>query len=280
MRVRVAAVADAFGRDIEAGFHRMASMFERARDRGVRLLVLPEAAIGGYLANLDGQAPPPPACALDGPEVARLVALAGDLVVCAGLCEQDGEDRYNTAVCVGGGEVLGFHRKVHQPLSEGAHYRAGDRFAAFDTPVGRMGMLICYDKAFPEGARALTLDGAEIVACLSAWPASRTATVTDLATDRWAQRFDLFDRARALENQVVWLSANQTGTFGDLRFVGKAKVVGPGGEIIAATGTGAGAAEADIDVGFLLDEARRSMFHLANRRPDAYGAAAAVGAVR
>jgi len=278
MKLRLSAVADAFGRDVEAGFGRMEVMFERARRRGVRLLVLPEAAIGGYLAHLDGGAPLPPACALDGPEVARLVELAGDLVVCAGLCEQDGDARYNTAVCVGGGQLLGWHRKVHQPLSEGASYRAGDRFTAFDTPVGRLGMLICYDKAFPEGARALSLDGAEIIACLSAWPASRTVTVADLAADRWAQRFDLFDMARALENQVIWVSANQTGTFGDLRFVGRAKVVGPGGEVLAATGTGAGAAEADVDVAGLLAEARRSMFHLANRRPDAYGAP--LGALR
>ena len=66
-------------------------------------------------------------------------------------------------------------------------------------------MLICYDKAFPEAARALALDGAEIIACLSAWPAARTAASPDLADDRWTHRFDLFDQARALENQVVWV---------------------------------------------------------------------------
>lgn len=52
--------------------------------------------------------------------------------------------------------------KVHQPLREDASYGAGDRFSAFDTPVGRLGMMICYDKAFPESARALALDGADV----------------------------------------------------------------------------------------------------------------------
>ena len=75
-----------------------------------------------------------------------------------------------------GDGVLGVHRKVHQPLGEGPSYAAGDRFAAFDTPVGRLGMMICYDKAFPEAARALALDGAEIVCCMSAWPAGPHAT--------------------------------------------------------------------------------------------------------
>ncbi len=208
---------------------------------------------------------------MDGPEIARLAGLAGDMVVCAGYCEADGDRRYNSVVCVGGGRVLGNHRKVHQPLNENASYGAGDGFAAFDTPVGRIGMLICYDKAFPEAARALALDGAEIIVVVSAWPGSRTNAPEDLAQDRWTRRFDLFDRARALENQVVWLSANQSGTFGRLRFVCSAKVVDPGGDVMASTGVAPGVAVAEIDVTEALAAARRSMGHLRDRRPDAYG---------
>lgn len=89
-------------------------------------------------------------------------------------------------------------------------------------------------------------------------------------------RFDLFDRARALENQVFVVSANQSGAFGDLRFVGSAKVVDPGGEILAATGVGEGMAVAEIDLAAHLTAARRGMFHLGDRRPDAYGVAARV----
>ena len=131
-------------------------------------------------------------------------------------------------------------------------------------------MMICYDKAFPESARALALDGAEIVMCLSAWPARRTNAGADLAQDRWKRRFDLFDRARALENQIVWLSANQAGGFGSLRFVASAKVVDPGGDILADTGIAAGMAVAELDVAAALDGARRSMDHLRDRRPHAY----------
>ena len=159
---------------------------------------------------------------------------------------------------------------MHQPLREDATYAAGDRFAAFDTPVGRLGMMICYDKAFPESARALALDGAEIVMCLSAWPASRTNAAPNLNQDRWKRRFDLFDRARALENQIIWLSANQSGRFGSLRFVASAKVVDPGGDILVDTGVRAGLAIAELDVKAELDTARRSMDHLRDRRPDAY----------
>ncbi|WP_329047384.1 carbon-nitrogen hydrolase family protein [Amycolatopsis sp. NBC_01488] len=268
--LRMAAVAAPFDRDLEGDFARIEKLIGEAKTEGVRLLALPEASLGGYLANLDGGAEGPPALALDGPELTRLATLAGDLVVTAGYCELADGRRYNSAVCVTGDGVLGNHRKVHQPLSENASYGAGRGFAAFDTPVGRLGMMICYDKAFPESARALALDGAEIVVCMSAWPGSRTNPAADLVQDRWKRRFDLFDRARALENQIVWLSANQSGTFGDLRFVAGAKIVDPGGEIVADTGVAEGMAIAEIDVQAALATARRSMGHLADRRPDAY----------
>jgi predicted amidohydrolase len=272
--LRMAAVSAGFGRDLEEDFAVAERLVKEARAQGVRLLALPEAALGGYLLSLDGDDagddPGPPPLALDGPEIRRLAALAGEMTVIAGYCEAAGDQRYNSVVCVTGDGVLGNHRKVHQPLSEDASYASGDRFRAFDTPVGRLGMMICYDKAFPESARALALDGAQIGVCVSAWPGSRTNAAADLAEDRWKRRFDLFDRARALENQMVWLSANQAGTFGSLRFVGSAKVVDPGGEILADTGVGAGIAVAELDVAQALETARRSMGHLRDRRPETY----------
>jgi predicted amidohydrolase len=112
-----------------------------------------------------------------------------------------------------------------------------------------------------------------VITCISAWPASRTATAEDLAQDRWTRRFNIFDQARALENQVIWVASNQTGTFGKLRFVGNAKVVGPGGDLLDTTGVGDGLAVAGIDIEQALETARRSLFYLGDRRPDAYAAA-------
>ncbi|WP_369051845.1 carbon-nitrogen hydrolase family protein [Kineococcus terrestris] len=286
---RVAAVAQGFGRDLEENFAAIGRLLQEARASGTHLLALPEACLGGYLSGLGAaedrgtarsrrERPGPPALRLDGPELRRVQRMAGDVVVVLGFCEDGGADRYNTAVALTGDGLLGVHRKVHQPLGENLSYAAGDRFEAFDTPVGRLGMQICYDKAFPEAARALALDGARIVVSVSAWPASRTAAAADLAEDRWTKRFDLYDRARALENQVVWVAANQAGTFGALRYVGSAKVVGPGGDVLAATGTGAGVAVADVDVEGELAAARRSMFNLRDRRPDTYTTVVAANA--
>jgi predicted amidohydrolase len=273
----MAAVSAPFGRDLDACLASIEWHLASARAAGAHLVVLPEAALGGYLTDLSGGRPGvapdlPPALDVDGPVVARVAALAGDTVVCVGMCESDGTHRFNSAVCVDGSGVLGVHRKVHLPLREDASYDNGDRFDAFDTPVGRLAMVVCYDKAFPEAGRSLALDGATVVCCLSAWPTSRTAPAADLADDRWTRRFDLFDRAQALQNQLFWVSANQWGTFGDLRFVGSAKVVGPGGDVLATTGTGPGTAVATADVAAELAAARRVMGHLRDRRPDTYRA--------
>jgi predicted amidohydrolase len=276
----LAAAAANFGRDLEQNYATIGTLLSEARSRGVRLLALPEAALGGYLSSLggpeDSRKPKslPPALRVDGPEIARVIELAGDIIVVIGICEADEQDgaiiRYNTAIALDGSGVLGIHRKVHQPLGENMSYAAGESFTAFDTPIGRIGMMICYDKAFPESARALALDGAEVIVCISAWPGSRTAGVTDLSEDRWTKRFNIFDQARALENQVVWVASNQAGEFGSLRFVASAKVVGPGGDVLATTGVDAGLAIAEVDIADVLATARRSMFHLRDRRPSSY----------
>lgn len=276
-----AAVGGNFGRDVEDNLDRIGLLVADARAQGVSLLALPEACLGGYLSVLgsgrDGthtEEPDdlPPVMDLGGPELRRIAELAREMTVVVGFCEGDGAQRYNSAAAITGDGLLSVYRKVHQPLGESMYYGPGEQFVAFDSPVGRMGMLICYDKAFPEAARSLALDDARVVACISAWPASRTAGAESLAQDRWTRRFNIFDQARALENQIVWLAANQTGTFGSLRFVGNAKVVGPGGDVVATTGEHEGMAVASFDLDEALDTARRSMFHLRDRRPDLYTA--------
>jgi predicted amidohydrolase len=209
--------------------------------------------------------------ALDGPEIERLAAIAGDTVVCAGFTEKAPQGGvFSSAVCVTGDGVLGHHRKVHLPPSEAGTFTPGDSFSAFDTPVGRVGMLICYDKVFPEAARSLALDGAEIVASLSAWPMCRFAPASRITDDRQTRQFNLLDQARAVENQVVWVSSNVAGRSGALRFMGQAKVVDPDGSVLARTGGRAGIAVARVDVRGEVAGARGFFSHLADLVPPAY----------
>ena len=168
-----------------------------------------------------------------------------------------------------GDGVLGHHRKVHLPPSEIASFAPGDGFAAFDTPVGRVGMLVCYDKVFPEAARTLALDGAEVIASLSAWPVCREAPARRVAADRQTRQFNLLDEARAIENQVVWVSANLTGRIGPLRFPGQAKVVAPDGRVLARTGGRSGIATGAVATGEVA-RARTAISHLGDRALGAY----------
>lgn len=274
--MKLAAVAAHFGRDVDRGVAKVVGIIEAAERDGVQLLVFPDACLGGYLGDLRRPDPadPPPALDPDGPEIGAVIAAAGPMTVCVGYAEAaPGGGRYNSAICVSGDGVLGAHRKVHQPAGESLAYLAGDTFAAFDTAVGRLGMLIDYDKTFPESARALALDGAQIVAALSAWPASVTDRASRLPADRQSRLFDLYDCARAAENQVVVVSANQTGVMGSLRFLGQAKVVGPGGDVLATTRSKGGMACVDIDVETEIARARKVLDHLAERRVDVYSAA-------
>ncbi|OFJ54785.1 carbon-nitrogen hydrolase family protein [Mycolicibacterium grossiae] len=274
--VTLGAVAANFGRDLERGLAKVLGIIDGARRDGVDLLVLPDACLGGYIGDLRAPDPqdPPPALDPEGPEIAAVSAAAGPMTVCIGYAEEAPRGRYNAAICVCGDGILGTHRKVHQPAGEGLAYLAGDEFTTFDTPVGRVGMLIDYDKTFPEAARTLALGGAQVIAALSAWPASVTDRASRLPADRQSRLFDLYDCARAAENQVVLVSSNQTGVMGALRFLGQAKVVGPGGDVLASTGAKGGLAKVTIDVEAEIGRARRVLDHLAERRTDAYGAGA------
>jgi N-carbamoylputrescine amidase len=270
----IAAAAAPFGRDMAACYATIEKLLADARAAGAGLVILPEAALGGYVASLTEESEAPPALDPDGPELRRVMELAGELVVCVGFFEDGGEGvRHNVAACVSGDGLHGLHRKVHMPLKEGRLTTPGDDISAFDTPVGRIGMLICYDKAFPEAARTLALDGAQVLATMSAWPSSATGAAEKLTDDRQWRRAELWDRARAAENSMVVASSNQTGTFGSLRFLGGARVVDPGGDVVAATGTRQGLAVASFDLEATLERARRALSPIRDLRPDVYRAA-------
>ncbi|MBD0024322.1 carbon-nitrogen hydrolase family protein [Gordonia pseudamarae] len=274
--VSLGALAGHFGRDIERGLTKALSIIEAARRDGVDLLVFPDATLGGYIGDMRNpeRFELPPAIAPDGPELGRVITAAGPMTVCLGYTEAVGALHYNSAVCVSGDGILGHHRKVHQPAGEEKAYAAGDTFGAFDTPVGRLGMLIDYDKTFPESARTLALDGARIIAALSAWPASVTDRAARLPADRQSRLFDLYDCARAAENQVFVVSSNLTGVTGSLQFLGQAKIVGPGGDILATTRSKGGMATYDTDVDADIYRARKVLNHLNELRPELYASAA------
>jgi predicted amidohydrolase len=243
---------------------------EEAAALGCRLLVLPECAISGYMLA-DEQEAARLAETVPGPSVEALEEACARLGLhcVAGLLERDGSRVRNTAVLVGPDGLVGRYRKTHLP------YLGVDRFAepgeeppeVFDTPLGRIGIEICYELRFPELTRSLALRGAEIVAHPTNWPTA----VRPFA--------DFLTRARAAENRVFLLTANRLGREGGMEFFGRSQIVDPHGSRLAEAGElGEELVVAEIDPAEAREKDRAIIpgeyeVHLfGDRRPELYGA--------
>ena len=139
---------------------------EAAAARGAQLIVLPELANSGYMfatrAEAFAQAEPVPG----GPTCEAWMAAAARLGVTlvAGVAERDGEVLYNAAVVIGPSGWIGTFRKVHLWNAENLFFEPGNLgFPVFKTPLGRVGVAICYDIWFPEVMRTLSSMGAEVL---------------------------------------------------------------------------------------------------------------------
>lgn len=247
---------------------RAAALVGQAAADGAALVVLPElfASLGPGWAMREA------AEVLDGPTViwARETAERHGIWLLAGsLVERSGEHLYNTAPLISpGGDLAAWYRKVHlfdvDVDGAGTHesdvFDGGDSLVAHSVADATLGLATCYDLRFPELFTALALRGAEVVALPSAF--------TD-ATGR--PHWEPLVRARAIENQVFVIAADQRGTSPDgIARHGRSLIVDPWGRVLADAGTGEGVITADLD----LDEVartRRAIPNLANRRPQTYG---------
>ena len=175
---------------------------------------------------------------------------------------------YNTCVLVGPEGFVGKYRKVHQALAERLYLYAGNGdYPVFDTRLGKIGLSVCFDKAFPEVARILAIKGAEIIVAPTAWRAE-----TRDENDNDFQLSKVFALARAMENMVFYVEATQGGQMRS----GHSRVVGPNpNQVFAETGYDEEMAIADVDIKGEILKARLSGMAgsdlLKDRRPGTYG---------
>ena len=213
--------------DKEANLAKMEDMAKRARAEGARLIVFPELSLTGYVCrDLYYELAEP----VPGPSTERVAEIAREagLYVVFGLPERSdisGSLLYNTAVLVGPEGLIGLYRKMHLPthsvFEEKRYFRPGHGPGVFETKLGRIGLMICYDVFFPEVARLLKLRGAQLIVCISASPGVRRAY------------FETLLSARALENTVHLAYVNLAGREDGLQFWGGSRLIGPTGSIIA-----------------------------------------------
>ena len=189
------------------------------------LLVLPEFFATGYqfvskdeVAELSEEIP----AGLTTKTLSELSRQKGVYIV-AGLPERDGNGFFNSAVFTGPEGFIGVYRKTHLFFEEKLYFSPGDTgFRVWDTKIGRIGIMICFDWLFPESMRSLALMGADIVAHPS-----------NLVLPYCPQAMPF----RCLENRVFAITANRTGEEKrkedcSLRYIGQSQVVSPEGEVL------------------------------------------------
>ena len=267
MRFAVAQIEPKLGereRNLEVCLERL----EEAVAAGAQLLVLPECAVPGYMfdsleegLSYAEEVPGPTTEAF-----VRACERLGAYVIC-GMLQRDGDLLRNAAVFVGPDGLIGTYWKTHLPfLGVDRFVTPGDELTVWDTPLGRIGVEICYDLRFPEVTRTLALKGADFVAHPTNFPmAAKIQT-------------ELITVARAAENRVYLLTANRVGKERWGEFCGWSQIVDPYGKRLAeANETEETLLVAGVDVEKARDKdyvipGEYELYLFGHRRPELYGA--------
>jgi predicted amidohydrolase len=209
--------------EVESNLAHVRAGLARLAGEGAELVVLPEMWGTGFAYKQLNELAQRTASLVE--ELAELSRQYG-MVIVGSLPEPHEEKVYNTAYVLDTGELKGKYRKLHlfSLMQEDRSFDAGESWLVTDTSVGRVGVFICYDLRFPELARRLALEGAEILVVPGEWPKPRQ--------EHWRTLL----RARAIENQLFVVAANCCGVVGKLDFFGMSMVIDPKGVVLAEGG--------------------------------------------
>lgn len=276
--VRVGLIQTKVSDDMERNLERSIGFTEEAIQRGAQIICLQELYRTPYFPQYERCDARQYAETVPGPSTKAFSALAREhrVVIIVPLFEQAGKGVfYNTAVVINSkGEIQGTYRKVHVPFDplfyEKQYFRPGDGFSVHETEFGRIGVLICYDQWFPEAARILTLQGADIIFYPTAigWIHGEECP----AEGDWQIAWETVQRGHAIANGIHIAAINRVGRENDLVFWGSSFVSDAFGTVIRrASDRNEEVLVVDVNIG-MNREVREGWGFLRNRRPDAYGA--------
>ncbi|NYI99629.1 putative amidohydrolase [Nocardioides thalensis] len=217
---------------------RVLRKIEEAAEQGADVVVLPELVTTGYSfgtrAAAFAHAEPVP----DGPTVHAWSELAASLGlhIVGGLAERDGARLFDTAVLVGPDGYIGRYRKTHLWNAEKLWFTPGDLgYPVFDTVLGRIGLLICWDIWFPEVPRLLAAQGADLICSINNW----VWTPPPLFDGAGRCMASYLTMTAAHVNNVFIAASDRIGSEGDAKFLGCSLIAGtngwPVGEVADAT---------------------------------------------
>lgn len=219
--------------DVDANLALHLNIIEQAKSQGAELVVFPELSLTGYvlqdLTPTVARQPSP-----EDPTFRPLLKASEDIDIIVGFVEADSRHRfYIAAAYLSGGEVLHVHRKVYLPtyglFDEGRFFAWGDHVRAFDSPFGRIGILICEDFWHASPPYLLWLDGAEIMFLISASPGRGISGDERLESARWVERIN---QAYASLFTTYVIHTNRVGYEDGLHFWGGATAFDPNGQML------------------------------------------------
>ena len=231
--MRVAAVQMKISTDRMDNVRKAVDYIRKAREQGAQLVCFPEGQLGPYVPQYPGLDKSTFAVTLDGPEVTALRQVCREYSVLAslGLCLEIDGKVYATNTLVGDdGEILAVARKNH--IVQAPHFYEQDYFEpgnegfpVVETSIGAIGLMVCFDRHFPESFRTLALKGSELV-------------IVPVANEK-AEPGDVFQwemRIPAFQNSMYTLMINRVGVEGTMDFSGETVCAGPDGKIVALAG--------------------------------------------
>lgn len=193
-----------------------------ASQQKVDLIVFPELATSGYELGVKSTEV---AQRIPGPTINLMSQRASEygVYIAFGMVSKEKVESiiFNSAVLIGpDGELVGSYDKMHLRGEERMAFREGYKLPVFETEtIGNVGLLLGWDLAFPETARCLAVDGAELIIAMTNWEKAHM------------EEYRSYVKARAFENSVYMVAANRVGEDVTLSFGGESMIVGPRGKV-------------------------------------------------
>lgn len=211
----------------EKNLEKILSRTRIAAGNGAKLIVFPECALSGYMFQSREEALPFMET-IPGPSTKKLAACCRELgvYVIVGLLEKTDDQCFNVAVFIGPDGIIGRHRKKHLPFIGADRFidHSKESFKVFKSPIGNIGIHICYEINFPEASRVMALQGADIIVLPTNWPDGRGHSSKYVVN------------ARAFENKVHFVAVNRVGVERGSKFLGCSKIANSWGDTLAKAG--------------------------------------------
>ena len=252
-------------RDPEENLSRGIGYLQNAAGKGVQLICFPELQFSPFFPQYPGQDATAYLMDLDHPVLIRFreAVAASKMVTVANFYMQTNEGSYDASPLFGSdGTILGISKMVHivqiPRFYEQDYYTPSDEgFKVYNTPVGKIGIVICFDRHFPESIRSCALQGAELI-----------LIPTAVLDDEPLEKFIWEMRIAAMHNRVFIAMCNRTGQEGRVAFCGHSFLVSPEGDCIAEAGKNEELLITDIDTS--LAKTGKDHPYISLRRPEKY----------